>query len=128
MVKTINEVSYDPINLDKKAIVFAQIVSTNRNDIAETYTLHIKEWVELPYTEIVEIEGEMIEQNFIRKQTVRHTQRIMTFAQADQLTAFLDSTFEIQEQNTARRKKYTILGHLIVNNQENVRNTSWELV
>lgn len=128
MVKTINEVSYDPIDLDKKAIVFAQIVSTNRNDIAETYTLQIKEWVELPYTEIVDVDGEMIEQNFIRKQTVRNTQRIMTFLQADQLTAFLDANFDIQEQNTARRKRYTILGHLIINKQENVRNTSWELV
>jgi hypothetical protein len=26
------------------------------------------------------------------------------------------------------RKKYTILGHLIINNSENVRNVEWELV
>ena len=49
MIKTITEVSYDPIDLDKKAIVFAQVISTTRDDIKETYLLRIKEWVEFPY-------------------------------------------------------------------------------
>lgn len=128
MIKTINPVSYDPIDLDKKAVVFAQITSALRNDIAETYTLHIKEWVKIQYTELVEVEGEMVEQEFTKEKTVRTHQRTMTFTEADALTDNLDQLHEIAETGTALRKRYTILGHLLVNNLENVRNTQWELV
>ena len=134
MIKTKTEVSYDLINPDTKAIVFAQVVSAIRNDINETYTLTIKEWVEIPYQENVPVydeqgsEIEMEIQNFIRRKDVRTMQRVMTFTDADNLTAFLDSQFEITETNTARRKRYTILGHLVINNQESVRKVEWELV
>lgn len=133
MIKTTTEVSYDPINPDTKAIVFAQVVSTVRNDINETYTLTIKEWVELPYKESVPVYDEqgnetgVEEQDFIRRKDVRTMQRVMTFTDADNLTKALDNLFDIKEINTARRKQYTILGHLIINNQEAVRKTSWEL-
>lgn len=134
MIKTKTEVSYDLINPDTKAIVFAQVVSSIRNDINETYTLTIKEWVELPYKESVPVYDEqgnetgVEEQDFIRRKDVRTMQRVMTFTDADNLTAFLDSQFEITETNTARRKRYTILGHLVINNQESVRKVEWELV
>jgi len=134
MIKTKTEVSYDLINPDTKAIVFAQVVSAIRNDINETYTLTIKEWVEIPYQENVPVYDEqgneigMEIQNFIRRKDVRTMQRVMTFTDADNLTAFLDSQFEITETNTARRKRYTVLGHLIINNQESVRKVEWELV
>ena len=134
MIKTTTQVSYDPINPDTKAIVFAQVVSTVRNDINETYTLTIKERVEIPYQENVPVYDEqgneigMEIQNFIRRKDVRTMQRVMTFTDADNLTAFLDSEFTITETNTARRKRYTILGHLVINNQESVRKVEWELV
>ena len=134
MIKTTTEVSYDPINPDTKAIVFAQVVSAVRNDINETYTLTIKEWVEIPYQENVPVYDEqgneigMEIQNFIRRKEVRTMQRVMTFTDADNLTAFLDSQFEITETNTARRKRYTVLGHLVINNQESVRKVEWGLV
>lgn len=134
MIKTKTEVSYDLINPDTKAIVFAQVVSAIRNDINETYTLTIKEWVEIPYQENVPVYDEqgneigMEIQNFIKRKDVRTMQRVMTFPDADNLTAFLDSEFTITETNTARRKRYTILGHLVINNQESVRKVEWELV
>lgn len=133
MIKTTTEVSYDPINPDTKAIVFAQVVSTVRNDINETYTLTIKEWVELLYKESVPVYDEqgnetgVEEQDFIKRKDIRTMQRVMTFTDADNLTNALDNMFDINEINTARRKQYTILGHLIINNQENVRNSTWEL-
>jgi hypothetical protein len=52
----------------------------------------------------------------------------MTFVEADQLTNTLDSMFTITETGSARRKRYTILGHLLINNDENVRNVEWEIV
>lgn len=128
MIKTTTPVSYDPIDNTKKAVVYAMITQSVRNDISETYTLSIREWVEIPYTEIVDVNGEMLEQNFTRQQTVRNHNRTMTFADVDQLTSYLDSEFEISEQGSYRRKKYTILGHLIVNNSESVRNVEWELI
>ena len=133
MIKTITEVSYDPIDLDKKAIVFAQVISTNRDDIKETYLLKIKEWVELPYQQEVMTYDEQGNetgiqlQDFVKVQEVRITQRIMTFAEADMLTSYLDSAFPITSIGTYRRKDYTIYGHLVINNQENVRNTNWIL-
>jgi hypothetical protein len=129
MIKTKNTVSYNPVNLDEKEIVFAKVLLALRNDDVETYTLTIKEWVEIPYSENVPNEnGEMEVQNFINKKEVRTIQRVMTFVEADQLTTLLDSMFTITETGSARRKRYTILGHLLVNNSENVRNVEWELV
>ena len=134
MIKTVEEVSYDPIDLTKKAIVYAQVVATNRNDINETYTLTINEWIEIPYTENVPVYDEngvetgLEQQTFTNRKVVRTTQRVMSFVDADNLTNYLDSIFTITEIGTQRRKRYTILGHLIINNQENVRNVAWELI
>ncbi len=129
MIKTTTPVSYNPVNLDEKETVFAKVILALRNDETENYTLTIKEWVEIPYSENVPNEnGEMEVQNFINKKEVRTIQRVMTFAEADTLTNVLDSMFAITEIGTARRKKYTILGHLIINNSENVRNVQWELL
>jgi len=132
MIKTTTEVSYDPINTDKKAIVFAQVTSALRNDTAETYTLNIKEWVEITYTENVPVYDEnnietMEERTFTKTQIVRNHSRVMTFVQADQLTNVIDQMFAPTETGTQLRKRYTILGHLLINKQENVRNTDWEL-
>jgi hypothetical protein len=129
MIKTTTPVSYNPVNLDEKETVFAKVILALRNDETENYTLTIKEWVEIPYSENVPNEnGEMEVQNFINKKEVRTIQRVMTFTEADTLTNVLDSMFTITEIGTARRKKYTILGHLIINNSENVRNVQWELL
>ena len=44
MIKTITTVSYNPVNLEEKQIVFARVISALRNDDVENYTLVIKEW------------------------------------------------------------------------------------
>lgn len=134
MIQTATPVSYDPIDLTKKAVVTAQVVTAVRNDETETYTLNIQEFVQLPYSAIVPVfdsngfETGTESQDFFKKVIVRNHQRSMTFAEADQLTNALDQMFSIEETGTARRKKYTELGHLIINNTENVRNVSWILV
>jgi len=124
MIRTTQPVSYDPVDLTKTAVVYAQPTRTVRNDQNETYTIHIHEWIIREFTE--EIDGEV--QNFTRNETVRTMQRTMTFAEADQLTAVVDQLFQPQQTGSALRKEYTRLGHLIVNNNENVRNVAWELV
>jgi hypothetical protein len=124
MIRTKNTVSYDPVDLTKTAVVYAQPTRTVRNDQNETYTINIHEWIIREFTE--EIDGEV--QNFTRNETVRKMQRTMTFAEADQLTTVVDQLFAPQQTGSALRKEYTRLGHLIVNNNENVRNVSWELV
>jgi hypothetical protein len=124
MIRTKNTVSYDPVDLTKTAVVYAQPTRTVRNDQNETYTINIHEWIIREFTE--EIDGEV--QNFTRNETVRTMQRTMTFAEADQLTTVVDQLFAPQQTGSALRKEYTRLGHLIVNNNENVRNVSWELV
>jgi hypothetical protein len=130
MIKTTQTVSYDPVDLTKKETVYAKVTQAVRNDGNETYTLTINEWVEIPYTENVfnEETQEMEIQNFVNTQSVRTMQRTMTFVEADQLTAVVDQLFQPTETGSALRKKYTILGHLIINNNENVRNVEWELV
>ena len=130
MIKTKNTVSYDPVDLTKKETVYAKVSQAVRNDNNETYTLTINEWVEIPYTENVlnEETQEMEVQQFINRKNVRTMTRTMTFVEADQLTAVVDQLFQPTEIGSALRKKYTILGHLIINNNENVRNVEWELV
>ena len=128
MIKTTQPVSYDPIDNTKQEVVYARVMQSYRDDVSEVYTISIKEWVELPYTQEVEVDGEMVEQTLYNTREIRNHSRNMTFAEVDQLTAYLDSQFEITEQGSYRRKQYTILGHLLINNSENVRNVSWELV
>lgn len=129
MIKTNQPVSFNPVNLDEKKIVFAKVVSALRNDEHENYTLNIQEWIEIEYQENVpNSEGVMSMETFVKKEVVRNVTRTMSFVDADNLTSLLDQMFTITETGSFRRKKYSLLGHLVINNQENVRNVNWELV
>jgi len=129
MIKTTTEVSYDYITPSLTAVVFAKITNTSRNDEAEYYTLSIEEWIEIPYSlEVPDGNGGVVLENFVTKQTVRTHSRAMSFVEADELTDNLDLMYTITETGAYRRKKYTELGHLLINNLENVRGVQWELV
>ena len=129
MIKTTTAVAYDLINPSLTSIVFAKITNTSRNDDAETYTLSIEEWIEIEYTaEVPDGNGGTVVETFTNKQTVRNHLRVMTFVEADTLTDNLDLMYTITETGAYRRKKYTQLGHLLINNLEAVRGAQWELV
>ena len=129
MIKTTTEVSYDLINPNEKAIVFAKITNANRNDEYEIYTLAIEEWIEISYTaEVPDGNGGTVEETFVNKKTVRNHSRTMSFVDSDNLTNALDQMYTITETGAYRRKKYTELGHLFINNTEEVRGVQWELV
>jgi len=129
MIKTTTPVSYDLINPSLQEIVKAKISTSVRNDENETYTLNIEEWVDIPYTAMIPDEnGELYEANFINKKIIRKHTRIMTFVEADALTDALDQMYTITETGAFRRKKYVELGHLLINNVEQVRGVNWELI
>jgi len=129
MIKTTTQVPYDLVNPTLTAIVFAKITNTSRNDEAETYTLSIQEWIELPYTaEVPDGNGGTVVETFTSIQNIRSHSRVMTFIEADTLTDNLDLMYTITETGAFRRKKYTQLGHLLINNLEAVRGAQWELV
>lgn len=129
MIKTTTPVPYDLVNPALTSVVFAKITSTNRNDDFETYTLSIEEWIEIPYSmEVPDGNGGVVLENFVTKKTVRNHSRLMSFIEADQLTDNLDLMYSITETGAYRRKKYTELGHLLINNLESVRGAQWELV
>lgn len=129
MIKTTTAVSYDLINPSLTAVVFAKISSSIRNDEAETYTLNIEEWIEIPYTENVpDGNGGTVEETFTNKKIIRTHTRVMTFAESDYLTDNLDQMFTITETGAYRRKRYTQLGHLVINNMEAVRGVTWQEV
>jgi hypothetical protein len=127
MIKTSTPVSYDLINPSLTAVVFAKISSSVRNDETETYTLNIEEWIEVPYTANVPNEnGDLVEQEFTNKKVIRNHVRVMTFVESDYLTDNLDQMYTITETGAYRRKRYTQLGHLLINNMEQVRGVQWE--
>ena len=127
MIKTTIPVSYDLINPSLTAVVYAKISSSIRNDEAETYTLNIEEWIEIPYTENVpDGNGGTVEQTFTNKKIIRTHTRVISFAESDALTDNLDQMFTITETGAYRRKRYTQLGHLVINNMEQVRGVQWE--
>lgn len=127
MIKTSTAVSYDLINPSLTAVVFAKISSSVRNDEAEIYTLNIEEWIEIPYTaEVPDGNGGTVEQTFTNKKVIRNHVRVMTFAESDYLTDNLDQMYTITETGAFRRKRYTQLGHLLINNMEQVRGVQWE--
>jgi hypothetical protein len=127
MIKTKTEVSYDLINPSLTAIVFAKISQSIRNDEAETYTLFIEEWVELPYNvNVPDGTGGLVQETFIEKKIIRNHTRQVSFTESDALTNGLDQMFTITETGAFRRKRYTQLGHLYINNIEQVRGVEWE--
>lgn len=127
MIKTTIPVSYDLINPSLQEVVKAKIATTVRNDENETYTLHIEEWIEIPYTaEVPDGNGGTVEQTFTNKKIIRTHTRVMTFAESDYLTDNLDQMYTITETGAFRRKRYTQLGHLLINNMEQVRDVQWE--
>ena len=129
MIKTTTAVAYDLVNPSLTSIVFAKITNTSRNDDSETYTLSIQEWIEIPYTaEVPDGNGGTVEETFTSIQNIRSHSRVMTFVEADTLTDNLDLMYTITETGAYRRKKYTQLGHLLINNVEQVRGVAWELV
>lgn len=129
MIKTKTPAVYNHVNQNLKEIIFAKIIQTIRNDDAETYTLFVEEWVELPYTmEVPDSNGDMVIGNFITKTILpKRDPRVMSFDEADQLTNTLDQMFTITETGARRRKKYTELGHLLINNLEQICSSEWEL-
>ena len=126
MIKTTTAVAYDLINPDLTAIVFAKITNTTRNDDFEIYTLNIEEWVELPYTvQVPDDNGGTVEETFYNKKTIRNHVRTFTFDESDELTNNLDQMYTITETGAYKRKRYTQLGHLVINNMEDVRGAQW---
>jgi hypothetical protein len=111
MIQTTTEVSYDIRDLNKKAIKFAEIVQVIRVPKDKKYHIIIEEWVE--------IEG--LKQHLTTKSVG------MSYEESNTLTDYLDANFEITETKTERRDRYTILGHLVTNNNDQVCNTNWEL-
>lgn len=129
MIKTTTAVPYDLINPSLTAVVFAKISSSIRNDEAETYTLNIEEWIDIPYTaNVPNGNGGTVEETFVNKKVIRSHVRVMTFVESDALTDNLDQMFTINETGAYRRKRYTQLGHLVINNIESVRGVTWEEV
>ena len=132
MIKTKTAVTYDLIAPWEQEIVHAKITKTIRNDENETYTLVFQEWVEIPYqAEIPDENGNLVLTDLVKKKILPESvrpPRVMTFEEAETLTANLDLMFTITETGVYRRKKYVELGHLLINNMENVRGVEWELV
>jgi len=129
MIKTTIPVSYDLINPSLTAVVFAKISSSIRNDEAETYTLNIEEWIEIPYTaNVPDGNGGTVEETFVNKKVIRNHLRVISFDESDALTDNLDQMFTINETGAYRRKRYTQLGHLVLNNMEAVRGVTWQEV
>jgi len=111
MIRTTTEVSYDIRNLSKTAIKYADITQVVRMPQEKNYYLIIEEWV------IIDDK-----KDYVNNKTVK-----MSYEDSNALTDFLDANFEIEETKTERRDKYTVLGHFITNNKDQVYNTSWEL-
>lgn len=134
MIVTTQPVKYDKRAPEKESKVYAQITSVVRNPINKTYTLKIEESIVVESTQLVdefdEI-GNVIGQNELpvsSKLIIDVKYRTMGYAEANALTDYLDQAFTITETKTERRDKYTVLGHLVINNQDQVYGASWELV
>jgi len=134
MIKTTQPVKYDVRDPQLEAIVYAEIYEVIRNPRSKTYLLKIEESIKIEYEQVIPIYDEneiqigTETQTAYSKQVIGKKQKTYSYAQANELTDYLDITFDIQETKTERRDKYTVLGHLIINNQDQVYGTNWELI
>jgi hypothetical protein len=136
MIRTIQPVKYKSRSPELESVIYAEIINVIRKPRLRQYVLEIEEWILIPYTQEIDENQNIIgteTQTFYAKQILtdsdgNNKRRTMSYEESNNLTMYLDSIFEIQEINTDRRHKYTILGHLIINNQEQVYGSAWELV
>lgn len=100
-------------------IVYARIIERTAFDDRQVYEMYIEEY----YLDV------MGKKQIIRQPDGREVKKVIySFEQADQLSQYLDAEFTINETYSARRSKYAELGHLVVNNQDQVYGSNWELV
>ena len=133
MIKTTQPVKFDVRNPQLEAIVYAEIYEVIRYPRNKTYLLKIEESIKVEYEQVVPIYDENENQigtetqTAYSKQVIGKKQKVFSYAESNQLTDYLDVAFQIEETKTERRDRYTVLGHLIVNNQDQVYGTNWEL-
>jgi len=133
MIKTTQPVKFDVRNPQLEAIVYAEIYEVIRYPRNKTYLLKIEESIKVEYEQVVPIYDENENQigtetqTAFSKQVIGKKQKVFSYAESNQLTDYLDVAFQIEETKTERRDRYTVLGHLIVNNQDQVYGTNWEL-
>lgn len=132
MIRTTAEVAFNLVNPTETAIIYAEVYKVERNDKLEKYKIFVREFYKkeniIPTHQVVDNEIVVIDQIVIADEQIRRMERELTFAEADALSDYLDTEFDITETGSARRKAYTILGHLVTNNLEEVRGVTWELV
>ena len=134
MIKTTQPVKFDVRNPQLEAIVYAEIYEVIRYPRSKTYLLKIEESIKVEYEQVVPIYDENENQigtetqTAYSKQVIGKKQKVFSYAESNQLTDYLDVTFQIEETKTERRDRYTVLGHLVVNNQDLVYGSQWELV
>jgi len=134
MIKTTQPVKFDVRNPQLEAIVYAEIYEVIRYPRNKTYLLKIEESIKVEYEQVVPIYDENENQigtetqTAFSKQVIGKKQKVFSYAESNQLTDYLDVAFQIEETKTERRDRYTVLGHLVVNNQDLVYGSQWELV
>jgi hypothetical protein len=138
MIRTTTPVKYDILSPEKEAIVYAQVVDIIRKPRNKTYTLVIEEWIINEYQQEVPTYDEEGNQTGTEIQTFQSKQilpqergntrsRVRTYQEIDTLIEYIENSeeFDITETGCDLRDRYTVLGHLITNNQQQVYGTSW---
>jgi hypothetical protein len=136
MIRTIQPIKTHARNPEFSAVtVYAEIISRTAFDKLRMYQLTIEEFYYQEYKSMVlNDQGEEEEKTFnkrvilIQPDGKLHKVKNYSFDEANYLANILDQMFDITEQGSDRRAKYGELGHLLVNNQEMVYNSTWELV
>lgn len=132
MIRTTTEVAFNLVNPTETAIIYAEVYKVERNDKLEQYKIFVREFYKkeniISTHQVVDDEIVVVDQIVTAEEQIRRMDRVLTFAEADALSDYLDTEFDITETGSARRKAYTILGHLVTNNLEEVRGVTWELV
>ena len=135
MVKTVIPVKVYGRNPNEQAvIVYAEIIERLAIDNLKVYKLKIVEFYNISYVQEVTNElGEMEKQTFTKKVIIiqpdgrAYKDITYSFAQADYVSNILDQMYNIIETGSSRRAKYAELGHLLINNQDQVYGAAWEL-
>lgn len=135
MVKTVIPVKVYGRNPNEQAvIVYAEIVERLAIDNLKVYKLKIVEFYDISYELDVTNElGEIEKQTFTKKVIIiqpdgkAYKDITYSFDQADYVSNILDQMYNITEVGSHRRAKYAELGHLLINNQDQVYGSAWEL-
>lgn len=129
IIKTKTAVVWADRNPTDKRIVYAKVISCQQFLNSKEYKIRVREWVEETYTsDVTDYDGNTTEQTFTKEiEIYNQASKPYSYTVSDALRTAITQLYPTTKTGSELEEHYLIYGHLIVNNEQAVRDAQWEV-